>query len=595
MSDLYPESAVEEVLARTDILSVIEPYVHLVRKGGRYFGLCPFHQEKSPSFSVSAERGLFYCFGCGAGGSVLQFLMRMEGWSFGEALEELARRAGVRLARPNPEEQRRRDRRRSEQEAYFGLTEMATTFFQQQLQGGHSPQANRYLAERGVDEETARLFRLGYAPDGWDHLLRFLRRNNLSERAVEAAGLAIPRRSGGYYDRFRDRIVFPVIDTLGRVVGFSARALGQVEEQKYINSPDLPFFKKGEQLFGIHAAKEHFRKEGEAVLVEGNFDVVTLHAAGVRTAVAPLGTALTAEQTRLLSRLVDSAVVVFDGDEAGRRAMMRCLEPCYRSGLAVRAALLPADTDPDSLVKQQGVEPFRALLQYARPLAEVVLDRAITEAVGGSLEERMQAGRAAAELLGLLPEGGLRRGYTEEVARRLDLPIEEVAAGIKPVKAQPAAQSGPVQPLSDNDRLWIQLVVELPALAERLVEDQPFWRLLHPAVHQLAQLLVEQGLAKQGEMRIDRLVERLDETTRSQILQAIASPQLHSEGQAEIAFEKQMRKLKLDYLHQSKKKLAEQMRAAEKAGDERRFAELVERDRDLTQELQAVKRHQPYL
>ena len=368
---LIPESAVDEVLARTDIRTTIEPYIKLTRKGGRFWGLCPFHNEKTPSLSVSPDQGLFYCFGCGAGGSAIQFLTRLEGWTFVETVQELARRAGVTL--PEPEDGRSADavrRQRSEKEAYHHLMEQACRFYERALASDGAKQAVDYLKSRGVDGQTAKRFRLGFAPDGWSGLLDALRRNKVSEAAVEGAGMALPRKTGsGHYDRFRNRIMFPVVDQMGRVVGFSGRTLDSEVPQKYINSPELPFFKKGDHLYGIHAAKEQLRKTREAIVVEGNFDVVTLHAAGVGAAVAPLGTALTERQIRLLKRVSDRLVLVFDGDDAGRRAMLKCLGPCYTVELPVRAALLPQDSDPDSFVREQGVEAFQQLIERARPRA----------------------------------------------------------------------------------------------------------------------------------------------------------------------------------------------------------------------------------
>jgi DNA primase len=617
MSERIPESTIDEVLARTDLVAVVQPYVQLTRKAGRFFGNCPFHKEKTPSFSVSPERGLFYCFGCGAGGSAIQFLMRAEGWSFPEAVRSLAKRAGVALPEPGTgPDQREARRRRDARDAYHRLLELATEFYEAQLSGGRYAAAVSYLSQRGVDEATARTFRLGYAPPGWQGLLDGLGKKGISGAEVERAGLAIARKGGGgYYDRFRDRIMFPVIDRMGHVVAFSGRALGSVESQKYVNSPELPFFKKGEQLYGLHAAKAHLRRDREAVLVEGNFDVVTLHAAGLRTTMAPLGTALTEQQLRLLRHLSDRCVLLFDGDEAGQKAMLRCLGPAYRAQVMVRAAQLPEGEDPDSYVRRHGTDALSEILERARPLAELAIDQIVAPAVGAPPEERLVAVEGVGEVLAHVGEAAVRRHYVEEVSRRLELAKREVVGILRRQARQrrrrasaggdetERAAEGTLQAaaerrlrLTDRERLLVQLSVDRPDLAVRFAELEAGAHMVSAGVRHFVTSVAAHWAEREAEARMERLVDDLEAGLRGAVLEALAADREYRSGESEALYEEVVWQLQVAFVRRQKRKLAEQLRAAEHSGNDERFAELADRDRRLNRqlrELQQLPRQQP--
>ena len=589
MTKRIPEAAVDEVLARTDIRATIEPYVSLQSRGGRYWGLCPFHKEKTPSFSVSPQDGLFYCFGCHAGGSVLQFLMRIEGWSFVETVRELAQRSGVRL--PELEESREAAQRRSKKDVYLRVMELACQFYEAQLRTQRGEVAVEYLKGRSVDGQTAKSFRLGFAPDDWSALMGALRAKQADPREVEEAGLVLPRKSGGHYDRFRNRVMFPVVDRMGRVVAFSGRALGPVDKQKYINSPEVPYFKKGEHLYGIHAAKEALRMTREAILVEGNFDVVTLHAAGINTVVAPLGTALTVSQARLLKRVSDSVVIVFDGDEAGQRAMIKAIGPCYEVELPVKAALLPEGEDPDTFVRSHGKAAFEALLGRARPLAEVALDRIIRPAVGMSPELRVQAGRSAGKLLQVIPKGALRRSYTEEAARRLELRPRDLVVA-KTTRRQGTqvtpAQAEPTAKLSAKERLMVQLLIDDPSLVATFAQDRQLSETVRPALRPFLSALEE--AAQGGEiLRRERLMDEYEGPLRGPLLEAIFAPREYDTRDKE-AIRKTLWQLQWDRVKQIKRQIQEELRAAEREDDQARLSDLENRDRQLTRELNDLQR-----
>lgn len=369
---LIPEDVIDQIRERCDIVAVVGRHVQL-RKGGRNFkGLCPFHQEKSPSFSVSPERGFFYCFGCQKKGDVFTFVMEYEGKSFLEAAEQLAAEAGVTI--PAREESDAARRARSRRQQLLEVNEAATDFFRRCLRDPRlGAAAQAYLAERGIDEAASEHFRLGYAPADWRALGDHLARKGVSmELALELGLVARQPRAGGFYDRFRHRLVCPVILSGGEVAGFSARRLDDADEKagaKYINSPESPVYKKSRLLFGVHRARDAFRRTGRAVLVEGNFDVISLHQAELEETVAPLGTALTEEQVDQLRRLAGEVVLVYDGDRAGRAATLKAVEALVAADVGARIASLPGGEDPDSLVKRDP-DYFRRLIDNAQPWLE---------------------------------------------------------------------------------------------------------------------------------------------------------------------------------------------------------------------------------
>ncbi len=367
---LIPDEIIGEIRDRADIVAVIGRHVQLKKAGRNHKGLCPFHSEKSPSFSVNADKGFYYCFGCQKKGDVFSFVMEYEGKSFLEAAETLAAIAGVTI--PKMEETPAAMRHASERADMLRVNEIAAKFFASRLDD-----AMAYLSSRGISRDIADRFGLGYAPSDWQALADHLAAQRISAELAEKVGLIVKRpRASGHYDRFRERIVCPVINTTNSVVGFSARRIrdnadgGGEAGAKYINSPESAVYKKSKLLFGIHLAREAFRRTGRAVLVEGNFDVISLHQAGLDETVAPLGTALTDEQAGQLRRLAGKVVLLYDGDKAGRAATLRALQTLVAQDVEVRLALLPTGEDPDSLVRKEGGDGLRARLDAAQPAVE---------------------------------------------------------------------------------------------------------------------------------------------------------------------------------------------------------------------------------
>jgi DNA primase len=415
----------EQVRARLNISEVIGEYVQLRKTGKSLVGLCPFHHEKTPSFHVDPQKGLYHCFGCKAGGDIFDFVMKMEGLAFPEALALLAQKAGVAMHTTQTVDASPQARLRSE---LLEVNELACSFFQRALQGPKGEKARDYLRSRGVELAWIRRFQLGYAPDRWDALTNFLVDSGKAE-AGEKAGLLVAKSSGGAYDRFRGRIMFPFADTHGRVVAFGARSL-EGGAPKYLNSPETVVYVKRKQLYGLAQAKEAMRRERRVVVVEGYFDCIALQRNGIGYAVASCGTSLTEEHAQLLRRFASDVYLCFDADEAGRRAISKASGVLQDSGFTVWVVGLPDGHDPDSLIADKGSSVFLAQMERALPLTEYLLEEALSLADMRSVAGRMQGVRAAVPILRRLDSPVERDAYIQRIASRLGVSPRSLASEV---------------------------------------------------------------------------------------------------------------------------------------------------------------------
>ncbi|MDP3181982.1 MAG: DNA primase [Desulfobaccales bacterium] len=386
MTPFIPEDKLMEIKDAASLEEVVGQYVKLVQRGRNLLGLCPFHADTKPSFTVAPDKGIFHCFGCGAGGNVFSFLMQYHRLSFPEAVQELAKRYGIPITfrELGPEGGKSAQKRQLMQE----INTLAAAFYQAFLKGSEGQAGREYLVQRGLTEEVIKAFHLGYAPNQWDALRLHLQNRGISLEVAQEVGLLVPRQSGGHYDRFRDRIIFPIEDRQGRVMAFGGRVVGE-GEPKYLNSPESPLYSKGRHLFGLPQAAEVLRQTGVALVVEGYLDLLALRVHGIAPVLATLGTALTREQVRLLKSLVSKVVLVFDGDQAGARAMQRALPLFGQEGLAVRVLPLPPGLDPDSYAFKNGVEIFRSPWESAQPWFSYLMEELI-KAHGLEIEGRVR-------------------------------------------------------------------------------------------------------------------------------------------------------------------------------------------------------------
>ncbi|MEE9172594.1 MAG: DNA primase [candidate division NC10 bacterium] len=417
-----PEEVIDQILKASSIVEVIEGYLPL-KQAGKYFrALCPFHSEKTPSFTVNAERQIFYCFGCAEGGDVFRFLMRREGFTFPEAVRHLAQRAGIAI----PE--KGRSRQADGLLKIYELQRLACDYFRKSLEGPGGIQAREVLSRRGVGAELVERFQLGYAGAEWEGLLRELTKRGFTVGQVEAAGLALPRQAGrGYYDRFRDRLMIPISDSTGKIMGFGGRALGD-QPPKYMNSPETVVYKKGVLLYGLHLASRAIREARVALVVEGYFDAISLHGAGFPQTVASLGTALTRDQVTLLHRYADKAILVFDPDPAGIQAAWRGLELLVAEDMGVAVVILPKGKDPDTFVRENGRDALQAQVEAAQDLVDFLLARAEEQTGLKGVDEKTAAARQVLRLIARMPEGVRRAKYVQKLAERLEVSERVVLA-----------------------------------------------------------------------------------------------------------------------------------------------------------------------
>jgi DNA primase len=468
VSGRIPQEFIDDLVQRADIVEVVGSRVPLTRAGREYKARCPFHAEKTPSFWVSPAKGFYHCFGCGAHGTALGFLMEFERLDFPVAVEELARMVGVEVPRGD-------DAPRQSVEPLFTVMERAARAYRQYLRD--HPAAVEYLRGRGLDGETAREFGIGYAPPAWDTLLRELGEADVDRAALKSAGLIVPRDAGGHYDRFRDRIMFPIRDNRGRVIAFGGRIVG-AGEPKYLNSPETPLFHKGSELYGFYEARRAERRPARFLVVEGYMDVVMLAANGIRNVVGTLGTATTAEHLRRLFGVVPEIVFCFDGDRAGRDAAWRALQvalPAIRDGRQVRFLLLPEGEDPDTLVRKEGPEAFNARVAASEPLSRFLLDTLAQDLDLSSTDGRARLAALAKPLIANVPDEVYRELLTAELAGRIGLAPGRAGALAAPAPAQPARRpppdrSRPGRPSGRGSlgRQAISLLLHYPELAARV-------------------------------------------------------------------------------------------------------------------------------
>ena len=363
-----PQEVLDEIVARCDIVSVINEYVPLKRRGSNYQGLCPFHNEKTPSFSVSPSKQIFHCFGCGKGGNVFKFIMEIEGISFVEAAEKLAKRAGVKL----PEKEMTSAQRKAleQRKRYQQINELAARYYHTVLMKSKMGQPYReYLKQRQISDDTIIKFRLGATPAGWDNLYREMKKRGITEQEMLDLGLISQTKKGTYVDRFRQRLMFPICDEKGTVIAFGGRIIDKDSSpQKYLNSPDTPLFHKSRNLYGLHLARAGIRNADQAIIVEGYMDVISCHQHGITNAIAPLGTAFTPEQGKLLMRNTYQVGISFDGDAAGTKATMRCLDILSDLGCNARVIQIPDNADPDEYLKKYGKDAFEQLISASQEL-----------------------------------------------------------------------------------------------------------------------------------------------------------------------------------------------------------------------------------
>jgi DNA primase len=536
------QSAKEEIRRAADIVELIGQFVKLRKAGRNYVGLCPFHAEKEPSFTVSPERQTFHCFGCKKGGDIFSFWMEYHSATFPESLRDLAERYNVTISGGFSRSEERE--KAAQREALFKINEKAGIYFQKALNHHKKGVAARdYFGKRLLPNEMISDFRLGYAPNEWDGLIGFFRRENVDLDNVALAGLIVPRKGGGYYDRFRDRIIFPIFDLRQQVVGFGGRVLDD-SLPKYLNTPETPIFRKGEFLYGLNASHKSIREKGRAVIVEGYMDWLALRKHGIEEAVATLGTALTERHVRKLKGYAGEAVIVFDSDEAGKTAAIKSLPIFSNEGLSVRAVVLPEGHDPDSFVNANGSARFMELLDQALSMFDFFLEQKLVHR-DSDVEVKVRLLKEILPVMSELHDSTQRSLYVRRLSEWIGIKEDVLWAQMRSLEKKLSASAiesdvkgrlaaSKVEKRFDDLHL-LNLLIHYPDAASRLVDCE--WRILlsDVAVIEIIDTFF-QKYSQEGSFSPQDLLERLEsDDARKQYSEALVEAPHYSKQEVDLA------------------------------------------------------------
>jgi DNA primase len=580
MTGRIPENILEDILSRVDIVEVVSGYLPLKRAGRNFKAHCPFHHEKTPSFMVSPERQIYHCFGCGESGNAFKFLMRYERLEFPEAVEILAKKAGVAL----PAVQKQDTGTAGIITQLLKINELAVSFYQNNLNLTEGLFAKNYLLKRGVKEETIKTFKLGFACDRWDALIAHLRQKNISLSLLERVGLVLSRNDGGYYDRFRNRIVFPIFDIKSRPIGFGARILAKENGDlaKYVNSPETPIYTKGKNLYGLNFTKDAIRENDYAVIVEGYLDFIIPYQEGLRNIVASLGTALTVEQARLLKRYTRNAVMIYDPDDAGQVATLRTLDIFIEEDMDVKIVVLPQGFDPDLFVRKEGIASLKEKIAQALGLYDYKLKVLKSRYNFREIEAKAKISRELLETINKFKNAVLKSEYIKRLAQDLDIKEDALLQEIRKIKEQKTAYpdsdsvvNRKALNINPTEKLLIKLMLEETELIQRIKED------LEPADFQDARTsrvvsvlfdLIEQG----REVGPHKLLNYFEGEDISELIcESMFISELPSQNKEEI-IDDCIQRLKSNRLTMKRQRLQEEIKIAENSGDEERLNRLKE-------------------
>jgi DNA primase len=569
----------EQVRQASNIVEIASQYTALRVRGRKHVGLCPFHAEKTPSFTVDSDKQLYHCFGCGVGGDVFSLVMEKENLNFPEALRFLAERYHV----PIPEQRKLTPQALQLEEQLVKLNESALAFFRKNLQSSaEGKKALEYLKKRGISDDIIGEFKLGYAPNVWDSLASFFKTKGVEAHLLEKAGLVIPgKRAGEFYDRFRGRVIFPIFSLTGKVVGFGGRTLFDVEP-KYLNSPDTPLYTKGQILYGLNSSKDALRQAGEAILVEGYTDYLSLYQAGIRNVAASLGTALTPVQLGLAMRFAPRVVLNYDGDSAGRTAAFRALPMCFERGLETRVLVLPDDLDPDSFLKKNGPDAYRKLLGTSLTGIQFFLAQSVRGQRMSVPEVKTRVLKGILDSIDRIPDAVLRGEYIRETAETLRIDESVIRRLSQPHPSETGKDSG--GELFPAERRLLQMMVEkrelwpeiLPACGDgdfAGLQSEPVFRIILDRFRSKKDLLIHE-LQKEIDPALARRVSEA-------LLQRGETPSVEEAVDCLCALRKTVKTSEL-------KKIQAELAQAERSGDNDRVAAILRRRQDLTREIMAL-------
>jgi len=532
-----PEDKILEIKNSADIVEMVSEVVHLKKAGKNFVGLCPFHTEKTPSFTVSSEKQIFYCFGCGAGGNIFSFLMKNDGLAFPEAARSLARKYGIDIpSRSLTPEQKKR---MGERESLLKINRQAMDFFSRALRRGTSGQvAMAYLKKRDLSSDIIDRFNIGYAPKGWDHLLNFFSKKGVPLARVEKSGLILPKKDGrGYYDRFRDRIVFPIIDVNQAVIGFGGRVMDD-NLPKYLNSPETSVYSKSRSLYGLHISKDKCRKAQTVYIVEGYLDLLTLHQHGIENVVATLGTALTVDHVRMLSRYVPRMILVYDSDEAGIRSALRCIDTFWKEHVDfsrgdvfreekadTHILVLPDEHDPDSYLRENGAGPFEKAASRAPGIISFLIEQSIGMH-GLSTEGKIRVVTDLKRPLAAINDNVARALYIKQLAERIGLEeniiLEKVRedSSEKEKKNISRKKDGAGEKGSRLEQQIIAMMLQFPAILSEIKKYNVIEFIENRHLQSIGKKILEHQISSVGQ--ISELLSLIDNPEQHRLISALS-------------------------------------------------------------------------
>jgi len=576
MPGKIPENILDDVLSRVDIVEIIAGSLPLKRAGRNFKACCPFHHEKTPSFMVSPDRQIYHCFGCGESGNAFKFLMRYERLDFPEAVEVLARKAGVIL----PKDEREEHKATGLSTQLYKINELAANFYAANLNSPNGIIAKDYLLKRGIKQEVISALRLGFAQDQWDLLINYLRSKNVNLGLMEKAGLIINKQGGGYYDRFRNRIIFPIFDIKDRVLGFGGRVLDN-SLPKYLNSPETPIYTKGKNLYGFNLAKDNIRDDDFVAIVEGYLDFIIPYQEGLKSVVASLGTALTTEQVRFLKRYTHNAVMVYDADSAGELATIRSLDIFIEEEMSVKIVTLPKGLDPDLFVRKHGVSAFRDKIVNAQSMLDYKLGVLKSRYNIKEIDGVARVSTFMLETIAKFKNAVLKSEYVRKLAQELNVKEEALLEELKKVKAQkPYLNAQAMSPRKNRDvnpteKLLMSLMLEEASLINRIRETIDVKDFQDERISRVVSIMFD--LADQGkEVAPQILMNHLGEDISELVCESVFLPQGSSESHREKVVNDCIQRMKHQRLKSERLKLHEQIKAAQEFGDTERLSRLTE-------------------
>ena len=580
----FDDNKIEEIKSRVDIVELASEYLTLKKAGRNFIGLCPFHQEKTASFTVNREKQIFYCFGCGEGGNVITFLMKIANKTFPEAIKDLAEKTGVVLPQHLiSKESREKD---SLRESITSLNLRAAQQFTRNLFSSVGKDAHEYLVNRGITEETIKQFRLGYAPDNWRSLTNYIEGSGLSLKLAEQAGLVVAGKEEGFYDRFRGRLIFPIENIFGEMVAFGGRIL-EKGEPKYLNSPESPVYIKGKVLYGLNKTKEEIRKDGFALIVEGYFDLISLWNAGIGNVVATLGTALTREHLELLRRYALEVVALFDPDEAGIKALDRSLELFLSMGMRARALILPEGCDPDDYVKKYGKDKLNELIAHAPAISDYYIDNVLGG--GKTFEENRDVVKAAKEFIGKISDEIEKNLFIKRIAEKLGIDQELLKKEFhkKEVKIRPKTISEKqndkfqVNPLEIN---LIRLLLEYPQKTAKAESEKVLDLFLQPELKILGGKIVE-AYKLLGFVDINIILSADEDKPLLETINRLMMETLPADDNTlEKNFADNIRQIRKKWYKEQRRQVQFKLSQAQESGDKELTQQLICQKQDLMKE-----------